>query len=128
MPHFNRIACHRSATFPTVKQQHVLLQIALEVCEKTLKRVFSHTVPLVRFFHSLRAWESIEYRLIPHGLATVATRESRFDTAPGCVADDMAAQRRGADGRWRPVAPDSVCLHDHVPLSLSAVDDGAGFT
>jgi hypothetical protein len=32
------------------------------VCEKTLKRVFSHTVPLVRFFHSLSAWECTSRR------------------------------------------------------------------
>jgi hypothetical protein len=37
--------------------QKALRWRALEVCEKTLKRVFSYTVPLVRFFHSLGLWE-----------------------------------------------------------------------
>jgi ferrochelatase len=36
---------------------------ALEVCEKTLKRVFSQTVPLVRFFHSLSASRRVT---VPH--------------------------------------------------------------
>jgi len=42
-----------------------------------------------------RAWESIEYRLIPHALASVATRKSRFDKAVAEFARIQESRKPG---------------------------------
>src|SRR5436190_4756021 len=69
---------------PTADYKTHYLGIALGVCEKTRTRVFSHTVPLVRFFHSLSVCRRFGY---------CSQRDARRHTECACYFD--APRKRG---------------------------------